>query len=168
MNEVALLYDALNDYLAAHTNYPGWQKAIYPTRETAEQAVAASNLFVFRKQGRIIGAVILNHEPEAAYSLADWQIHLDYKDIFVVRTFAVHPDFLTMGIGKQMMSSIISYSRQMEIKALRLDVYEENIPAKNLYRAFEFQYIAAVDLGYSAYGLDQFELYQKLLSNSFE
>ncbi len=46
---------------------------------------------------------------------------------------------------------------------IRLDVYEKNQPAINLYRKYDFAYIDTVDLGYSEYGLENFELYQKLL-----
>lgn len=51
----------------------------------------------------------------------------------------------------------------MKMKAVRLDVYEKNQPAIQLYKSFGFQYIDTVDLGYGMYGLDWFQLYQKLL-----
>nr|WP_276207740.1 GNAT family N-acetyltransferase [Lysinibacillus sp. KCTC 33748] len=88
---------------------------------------------------------------------------LDYKDILVIYTFAVHPTYLKKGIGKRLMDFIIQYSKEMNIKAIRLDVYEKNKPAIKLYRKYGFEYIDTIDLGYSEYGLDNFELYQKIL-----
>ena len=35
IDELEELYDNLNDYLSATTNYPGWIKGIYPVRENA-------------------------------------------------------------------------------------------------------------------------------------
>ena len=39
LDEVTLLYDSINRYLADHTNYPGWKKDVYPAREDAENGV---------------------------------------------------------------------------------------------------------------------------------
>ncbi|MGN0203970.1 MAG: GNAT family N-acetyltransferase [Coprococcus sp.] len=163
IDEVAALYDALTDYLEKHVNYPGWRKGIYPAREDAVSGIGEDNLFVAVENGRIAGTVILRHAPEEAYALADWHNQLEYKDIFVIYTFALHPDFLHQGLGKQMMSFIIDYAAHMNMKALRLDVYETNAPAIQLYEEFGFEYIDTVDLGYSAYGLNWFKLYQRLL-----
>ncbi|XAM46318.1 hypothetical protein TPDSL_28260 [Terrisporobacter petrolearius] len=51
----------------------------------------------------------------------------------------------------------------MNIKELRLDVYEKNLPAIKLYEKFGFKYIDTVDLGLENYGLKWFRLYEKLL-----
>lgn len=163
INELEELYNTLNDYLACHINYPGWIKNIYPVRDTAIAGIEEKSLFVARINGRIAGTVILRHKPEPAYEQADWGMDLDYKDILVVYTFAVHPDYLRKGIGKSLMKFIIEYSTKMNMKAIRLDVYEKNFPAISLYKSYGFNYIGAVDLGYSNYGLDYFELYQKKL-----
>lgn len=94
IDEVAALYDELNDYLESNTNYPGWKKGIYPAREDAEQGIQENNLFVAIEKEQIVGTFILRHEPEEAYSSVDWGNELDYQDIFVLYTFAVHPRFL--------------------------------------------------------------------------
>ena len=163
IDELGNLYDDLNDYLAGHTNYPGWMKGIYPVRETAAAGIREGNLYVIREENRIAGSVILRHVPEPAYSGADWGIDLDYRDIVVIYTLAVHPEYLEKGIGRKLMEFLIQYSEALHRKAIRLDVYEKNIPAISLYKKYGFQYIDTVDLGYSEYGLDKFQLYQKLL-----
>ena len=163
INELECLYNDLNDYLETHINFPGWKKGVYPVKETALEGIKEGKLFVIKNNKHIVGSLILRHEPEPAYSSADWKIELDYKDIFVVYTFAVHPLYLKQGVGKALMDFVIQYSKDMNIKAVRLDVYEKNIPAIYLYKKYGFQYIDTVDLGYSEYGLDKFELYQRLL-----
>lgn len=163
IDEVSALYDELNDYLECHINYPGWIKGVYPTHEDAIAGVNEQSLFVAMENGKIVGTIILRHKPEDGYELADWHNDLEYKDIFVVYTFAVHPQFLNRGIGKKLMEFVIEYAIQMNVKGVRLDVYEKNIPAIRLYEKLEFQYIDTVDLGYGEYGLDLFKLYQLLL-----
>ncbi len=163
IEEVAALYDELNDYLESHINYPGWMKGIYPIREDAEVGVAEQNLFVATEEGKIAGTVILNQKPEEAYDLADWQNDLEYDDICVIHTLAIHPDFLHRGIGKEIMEYVLEYAEHMNRKAIRLDVYENNMPAIRLYEKMGFRYIGTVDLGYGKYGLDWYKLYQYLL-----
>lgn len=163
IDEVAQLYDSINRYLEEHTNYPGWRKGVYPAREDAENGVKAGTLYVLRRDGRIAGTVILERKAEPAYGTADWGVELTADEVMAVYTLAVHPDFLGEGLGKALLEAVIARCRQMQVKAIRLDVYEKNRPAISLYRKYGFAYIGAVDMGYSHFGLDRFELYQKLL-----
>ena len=80
-----------------------------------------------------------------------------------VYTFAVHPMYLKKGIGKRHLDFAEEYGRKTGVKAIRLDVYEKNIPAVSMYRKCGYQYIDRVDLGYGVRGLDRFELYQKII-----
>lgn len=163
IKELGELYDQLNDYLASHINYPGWIKGVYPIEEDAKVAIAEGTLYVLRLNQKIVGSIILRHKPETVYEKVDWKIDLDYADIFVVYTLVVHPDYLKQGIGKKLIEFVIEESYNNNIKAIRLDVYEKNIPAIQLYQQYGFEYIDKVDLGYSQYGLDYFDLYQKIL-----
>ena len=163
IEELEHLYNDLNDYLALHTNYPGWIKGIYPVKETAVLGIEEKNLYVIRTEKGIAGSVIINNIPESGYANVDWGIDLDYKNIHVIHTLTVHPEYLKKGIGKKLMEFIVKYSEELQIKAIRLDVFEKNMPAISLYKKYGFQYIDTVDLGYGKYGLDRFELYQKLL-----
>ena len=74
IDELEKLYDELNDYLAATTNYPGWIKGVYPVREDEVAGVNDETLYVARYDGRIVGSVILNHQPEKAYENVKWKI----------------------------------------------------------------------------------------------
>ena len=163
LDAIAALYEELNNYLECHTNYPGWKKGVYPIREDAIQGVSEQSLFVMLKSERVIGTFILNHHSEDGYKTADWNSNFDDRDVFIVHTLAVHPDFLHQGIGKRLLEFAVDYSVHMKMKARRLDVYEKNIPAIRLYERTGFEYIDTVDLGYSMYGLDLYQLYQRLL-----
>ncbi|NMM62548.1 GNAT family N-acetyltransferase [Clostridium sp. P21] len=163
IDELEQLYNDLNDYLAKGVNYPGWIKGVYPVRQNAIDGVKQGNLYTAKHNGKIIGSIILSHEPETAYYKAKWEFESDYSDIFVVHTFVVHPDFLKCGVGKSLMDFSIEHSIKAQIKSIRLDVYEGNIPAIRLYEKCGFKYIDTVDLGLGSYGLNWFRLYEKLL-----
>lgn len=163
IDELEKLYNDLNDYLESGINYPGWIKGIYPTRQDAVDGIKNETLYVALYNDKIIGSIILNHNPEAAYHTVSWNIDCDYSKILVIHTFVVHPNFINCGIGKILMDFAVDYGIKSNIKSIRLDVYEKNLPAIKLYEKFGFHYIDTVDLGLGQYNLDWFRLYEKLL-----
>lgn len=163
IDELENLYNELNDYLEEGVNYPGWRKGMYPVRENAIAGVKNGNLYVAKHDGKIIGSIILNHEPESAYYNVKWRVELDYSDVFVIHTFAVHPKFMKYGVGKALLDFADECSIKSKVKSVRLDVYEGNLPAIKLYEKCGYEYIDTVDLGLGIYGLDWFKLYEKLV-----
>jgi ribosomal protein S18 acetylase RimI-like enzyme len=163
IDELELLYDSMNDHLAATTNYSGWKKGIYPIRATAEDGIKEGCLYVAVAGDKIVGTFILRHEPEPAYLPVKWMKPLTYEEVFVIYTFVVHPDHLGHGVGQALLNFASQHGAQSNMKALRLDVYENNLPAIRLYEKCGFQYIATVDLGLSEFNLPWFKLYEKLL-----
>lgn len=165
IDELEKLYDEINDHLSATINFPGWIKGIYPTRANAVAGIKENSLFIARCNGIIVGSVILNHQSKEAYKDAKWKIDADYYHIFVIRTFVVHPFFLQKGIGKSLLDYSIRLAKKSGIKSIRLDVYENNLPAISLYEKCGFEYIGTVDLGLDYYGLKWFKLYEKIIEN---
>lgn len=163
IDELEQLYNDLNDHLAKGINFPGWRKGFYPTRKDAIDGIEHGSLYVAKYNGKIVGSVILNHVPEDAYYKAKWEYESDYSDILVIHTFAVHPSFWKCGIGNALINFSIEHSIESQVKSIRLDVYEGNIPAIRLYEKCGFKYIDTVDLGLGNYGLNWFKLYEKLL-----
>jgi len=149
-DELEKLYDELNDYLAATTNYPGWIKGVYPVREDAVAGVNDETLYVARYDGRIVGSVILNHQPEKAYENVKWKIELDHSHIFVIHTFVVYPSFckirsracingLFIGIGSKLRGVKYCAVRCLREKYFRLF---------HCTKSSGFEYIDTVDLGW--------------------
>lgn len=163
IDELGMLYDALNDYLSANTNYPGWIKGIYPIRKTAEKGIEEDSLYVLRKGNVIAGSIILNHEPEMAYKDVNWDIDITYDKILVVRTLVVHPGFMKQGVAKQLMGFTKELAVSSDIKSIRLDVSIDNIPAIKLYEQSGYKYIGTVDLGLPYEHLKWFRLYELVL-----
>ena len=163
LDELERLYDNLNDYLAGHINYPGWKKGIYPIREDAEAGIKEQSLFVAveKESQRIAGSLILRHKQEDAYKSVEWQSALEDSEVFVIYTFVIAPEYQHCGIGQMLLEFADEYARKNNAKALRLDVYEKNVPAIRLYKKCGFKYIGTVSLGLEKFGLDWFDLYEK-------
>lgn len=160
LDEITGLYEVTCDFLESSTNYPGWKKHIYPTREDAQKGIEEENLFVVRCNGTIAGSIILNHEPEHGYEKAEWTTPDIYDHIFVIRTLVVHPEYRNKGIGRLLLDFAREEAKLKGMHSIRLDVVKGNIPAIRLYESCGYHYVDTVDLGYSQYGLDFFELYE--------
>lgn len=163
IKELEELYNVLNETLEKGVNYPGWKKDVYPTREDAEKGIKKGTLHVATLKDNIVGTIILNHEPEEAYQGVKWNFESDYSDVFVVHTFLVHPEYKQCGIGKQLMEFAEQYGKESNMRSIRLDVYEGNLPAIQLYKKCGYQYMGNADLGLEAFGLKWFQLYEKML-----
>ena len=163
IDELEQLYNELNDHLEATINYPGWIKGIYPVREDAVKGIGCGALFVLRIEGRIVGSIILSHEPEEAYTQIRWGIEADYADILVMHTFVVHPLFMKQGVGSALLRFAEQYGRQEGMKAIRLDVSIHNAPAIAAYEKQGYRYVGTVDLGLNYPHLVWFRLYELLL-----
>lgn len=163
IDSLGTLYDELNEYLETHVNYPGWAKGIYPVRETAVDGIREGTLFVVRDEGKIVGSVILSHEPEAAYEEGEWLTDADYDRIIVIHTLVVHPKFIGKGIGKMLMDFAKDYAGAEGMVSIRLDVREENAPAIALYERSLYKYVGTVDLRLGIPGLKWFRLYELVL-----
>ena len=48
IDELAQLYDDLNDFLDSDINHPGWIKGVYPVRQIAEAGINEQHLHVVR------------------------------------------------------------------------------------------------------------------------
>ena len=163
IDAIEYLYDALNDYLASHENYPRWKKGIYPIREDAEEALAKGNLYVAIKDGKVAGTVVYSTDQENIYRAIEQQIEFD-APVIVIRKLAVLPDYFGCGIGKALLEYAEVIGRQKVAKAIRLDTYEENLPAVRLYEKCGFKYIGLVDLGLEKiYGLKWYKVFEKVL-----
>ena len=167
LDELEQLYDGLNLYLSQTVNYPGWRKGLYPTRQTALDGIMENRLYVIKHHGKVIASTIIRNTPEEAYYEAKWQTEDDYEKIGVIYTFAVHPGYLKQGVGRKLLEFIIDTCRSRGFHAIRLDAYAENVPAIKLYEACGFEYIATVDLGLAEYGLDEFKLYEYVISEEW-
>lgn len=163
IDQLEKLYDYLNDYLESGTNYPGWKKGVYPTREDAILGIENKELFVAKHKGEIVGSIILNHDYDDSYNNVKWGIDCKELEVFIVHTFLVHPKYQRCNIGEELLNFAYEYSVKLKAKSIRLDVYEKNIPAIRLYEKCGFKYIDKVDLGLGEYGLDWFNVYEKLL-----
>ncbi len=164
IDEVALLYDDICDYLATKEYNPGFRKGCYPTRSEALYFYNADGLYVAKMNGIMVGSIALTHNANAEVAEELKYIEEEQDDILYVHEFIVHPDYLRQGIGTNILSFADEVAKQEGVKCLRLYVYEKNSVAIKAYERNGYVFIEKVDIGLSDLGLEWFCLYEKVIA----
>ena len=166
LDMIERLYGEVCDHMAATVNYCGWKRDVYPARQDAEAGIREGTLFLVEEDGEAAGSFILSPRQEAAYAGVKWQADLEERDVRTIYTFTVSPRRRGRGVGREMLAYAVRCAEEQGARALRLDVYEGNLPAIRLYESAGFQYVDTVSLGLEEIGLDRFRLYEKLLGQA--
>lgn len=115
-----------------------WQKGVYPTGETARQALEAGELYVLTDGGTVVGSVILNRKEPEEYASVAWTVPAEPGEALVIHTLCMDPERKGLGLGKAMVSHIIHEARAQGCRAIRLDTGSQNAPAVGLYKKMGF------------------------------
>lgn len=119
----------------------GWERGIYPRRETAEAALKRNDMFVIEDDGAFVGAGIINKEQVDVYAKAKWKYSAEDSEVMVLHTLVIDPDKRGMGYGKKFVDFYEDYAREKACKYLRMDTNEKNKPARSLYKKLGFEEI---------------------------
>ena len=119
----------------------GWERAIYPRRETAEEAIKRDDIFVMEDEEDIVGSGIINKEQVDVYEEAKWEYKAKDSEVMVLHTLVIDPDKSSKGYGKKFVEFYEDYAREKGCKYLRMDTNERNKPARSLYKSLAFDEI---------------------------
>ena len=69
---IAAIYDHTHDLEERGETTIGWICGVYPTEETAREALDADDLFVMEEDGAVVAAARINGEQVDCYAKAAW------------------------------------------------------------------------------------------------
>lgn len=157
---VGEFYDKAVKYLCENINYPKWTYKEYPSEGSVRVKTAAGHQFMCIENGKVIGAFVLNDDPQGQYENAKWSNSLELGEYMVCHTLATDSAMQGKGIGRQMVEYCIDYAKNHGYKAIRLDVVPDNVPARKLYEKCGFQYVGDVDLERGIEEIPLFSMYE--------
>lgn len=163
---VGTFYDDVVKHLCEHINYPKWEYKIYPCEESVREKTTDGCQFMCVENDKIIGAFVLNDDPDGAYENAFWSKPLMQGEYMVCHTLATAPSMQGTGIGRQIVKYCVNYAKSHGYKAIRLDVVPDNIPAKKLYEKCGFRYVGDVDLERDIPEIPLFSMFELNWDNS--
>ena len=140
IEEAEKIYDEVLDYEALHGTMTNWVKGKYPTRATAEKAVAAGTYYVgVDETGEMFGTVNLNHVQPAEYGNIPWTIEGEGDAVLVVHTLCIRPACRGKGYAKEFMAFAEELAKEKGCKVIRLDTWENNMPARKMYPSLGYR-----------------------------
>ena len=144
LDAVARIYDAQHTAEEAGKSTGGWIRGVYPTRATAEAALARDDLFVLCEDGLVRGTAIINQIQVDVYAVAPWRFSAPDERICVLHTLVIHPAAKGRGLGRAFVAFYENFARTMNCPELRMDTSARNASARALYKRLGYREIAVV------------------------
>ena len=111
----------------------GWQRGVYPTRQTALDALKRGDLFVCVDGGQVVAAAIINRIQVPVYAEVGWLYPAEPDEVMVLHTLVVDPLCSGRGYGTAFVAYYESYAKNNGCPVLRMDTNEKNAAARRLY-----------------------------------
>ena len=104
LNAVDRLYGEIHDAKEAGLIPVIWRRGIYPSHETALEALERNDLFVLEAGGRIVGSAVINQVQDGVYAGAPWQYDVPDDQVCVLHTLMVSPSEFGKGYARSFLA----------------------------------------------------------------
>ena len=128
----------------------GWVRGVYPTEQTALDALNADELFVMEDNGVIVAAAKINKIQVPEYANAQWRYpDVPEEEIMVLHTLVVDPSQAGKGCGSAFVQFYEDYARAHNCPYLRMDTNSKNQAARKLYAHLGYWESGIVDCNFN-------------------
>ena len=142
---VAAIYEHIISEEEAGRVCIGWQRGVYPTEHTAREAIAAGELFVMEREGRVVVAGRINHEQCPQYAAVPWtEPETPDEQVLVLHTLVSDPLVAGHGCGTEFVAFYEQYAREHGCTWLRIDTNARNVSARRLYARLGYREVDIV------------------------
>ncbi len=136
--KVREFYYSLTDAMQEAEFRPGWEKNIYPSQDFLKESIENGELFLCEIENAVAACMVINHKCNEGYQKIRWSAAVSDSQLYVIHALGVHPDFSGRGIAKEMVRRAIRKAQIHEIRTIRLDVLEGNLPRKKYILRWDF------------------------------
>lgn len=163
-------YREITAHLGRTGDHARWHSENHPAPEevrawaesgTLHLALAAEETAGAGEQ--IAGVVVLDHESPQGYQEASWANDAAPGEVLIVHALGVLPGFQRRGIARFLVDSALRTARERGCRAVRLDAYVENTPARELYIRCGFTDLGEHSIHYEGTDLTRFHLFEYVL-----
>lgn len=136
---VARIYAAILEQEADGRSTTGWLPGVYPTQQTALDALNAGELYVLEEAGAVLAAARINQEQVPVYAEAAWAFPAADSEVFVLHTLVVAPEAGGRGLGTQFVRFYEQLAAERGCPVLRMDTNARNTAARRLYAGLGYR-----------------------------
>ena len=137
---IIAFYDDVMERTPEIATYARWSKGKHPTIEGIRAYINEGSMYLYRKQGAIVGAMAVTMYQGDDYHAIDWSRQVPDDKVAVIHILAVSPDAQGNGIGSEMIREAILLAQNNGMLAVRLNALASNTPAHRIYERLGFEY----------------------------
>lgn len=131
---IAAIYDDIHSAEEKGPRQVGWLRSIYPTEDTAKEAIDAGEMYVLEKNGLVVAAGKINKEQMPAYAQVNWQHEAEDEQVMVLHTLVVSPKEGGKGYGSRFVAEYEDMALKNNCPVLRIDTNAINHRARKMYK----------------------------------
>lgn len=136
---IVATYEELFAYEAEHGSTSNWQKGVYPTRETVDEAIRRGWMWVGVEGGAVAASMIINNRQAPEYRNVRWSWLAAPERVLVIHALVVPPSAAARGYGRAMLDFALAWGHSHGRTVCRLDTWVGNKPAQALYQRADFR-----------------------------
>ena len=140
LDAIIAFYDDVTERTSEMATYARWSKGKHPTIEGIRACINEGSMYLYRNNGKIVGAMAVTMYQSEDYHAIDWSQQVADDEVAVIHILAVSPDSQGKGIGSEMIREAIRIALSKGMQAIRLDALASNTPAHKLYERLGFEY----------------------------
>ena len=163
LNDVERIYDEIHSAEEKGFCTIGWERNVYPTRDTAEAAIKRQDLFVEEVNGKIVGAAIINKLQVDSYKQGTWSVNAPEDEVMVLHTLVISPSAAGRGYGRRFVEYYETYALENGCRYLRMDTNARNTRARTMYRKLGYREAGIVPTTFNGIEGVQLVLLEKML-----
>lgn len=150
IDAVAGIYEAILDKEdQREEKIIGWVRGIYPTEDTALDALSRGTLFVLEDNGKIVAAAKIDQQQVPEYAECSWQFDVSDDQVMVMHTLVVHPENSNKGYGKAFLDFYEEYALENGCRYLRIDTNKKNTVARSMYKRRGYNEVGIVPCSFN-------------------
>lgn len=118
----------------------------YPNINTTLKDIEKEQMYIYEKDNKIVGCIVLSKEKEQAYN----QIHngawLSNDIYYVIHRLAVRNNYYHQGIAKELIKYTIELTKKDDVHSIKIDTKKENQRMLSLLKGIGFKEVGIIYL----------------------
>lgn len=131
----------------------------YPSFQAFEKDIVREELYVYEKDGKIIGGIVVSTYMDEEYIPINW-LTPNEKNIYIHRLF-VHPENQSQGLAQKLMGFAEQKARTDGFSSVRLDTFSQNQRNQRFYEKRGYQKLG--DIFFPKQSTHPFHCYELVL-----
>lgn len=118
----------------------------YPNINTTLKDIEKEQMYIYEKDNKIVGCIVLSKEKEQAYNHIHNGAWLSNDIYYVIHRLAVRNNYYHQGIAKELIKYTIELTKKDDVHSIKIDTKKENQRMLSLLKGIGFKEVGIIYL----------------------